>query len=324
MAKSHGLRRVVFLVAGIFVIVNVLAYGHATSLLIYAEKGQRVKRLEDMSAGEKVKVLLTGVAIARPENKATPAALGLRYESITLMLASTSDEALELWHIPSVRDNAPLALVFHGHGAAKDSMLNVAHELHGLGLDVVMPDFRGSGGSSRRDVTIGIREGEDVAAVVAFAKQRWPGRPQVLYGFSMGSAAVLRAVAHHEVRPNAIVLEAPFDRMRNAVGVRLNLLGIPAFPAADIMTFWGGARLGYNGFAHNPAADATAIACPTLVIHGLADPVAPRAMVDAIVSANAEHVRLGTLAGIGHYPGASVQPAAWRALVSRFLADSML
>jgi alpha-beta hydrolase superfamily lysophospholipase len=58
-----------------------------------------------------------------------------------------------------------------------------------------------------------MREAEDVAAAFVYARESWPGQPIVLYGVSMGSAAILRAVAVEGVRPAGLILEGAFDRL---------------------------------------------------------------------------------------------------------------
>ena len=51
---------------------------------------------------------------------------------------------------------------------------------------------------------------------------------------------------------DAAVLECPFDTMLNAVRARFTAMGLPSFPGAGLMVFWGGWQHGYNAFAHNP------------------------------------------------------------------------
>ena len=42
------------------------------------------------------------------------------------------------------------------------------------------------------------------------------------------------------VRADAVVLECPFDRLLTTVEHRFELMGVPAFPLARLLTFWGG------------------------------------------------------------------------------------
>ena len=97
----------------------------------------------------------------------------------------------------------------------------------------------------------------------------------MLYGASMGAAAVLRA-AVGTVAPRAVVLEAPFDRLVTTVVHRFEAMGflaMLALPGAAVLVFWGSVDGGFNGFAHNPADYAARVAVPTLVHPLAASPV---------------------------------------------------
>ena len=51
----------------------------------------------------------------------------------------------------------PLAF-FPGYATPKESLLGAASAFHGWGYTAVLVDFRGVGGSSRSDTTLGVRE----------------------------------------------------------------------------------------------------------------------------------------------------------------------
>ena len=121
-----------------------------------------------------------------------------------------------------------------------------------MGCSVLLVDFRGSGDSSESYTTVGYYEAEDVAAAVDYARKQLPHSKTILYGGSMGAAAVLRAVASCDVQPDAIIAEAIFDKMLNTVRHRFEAMGVPSFPSAQLLVFWGGRQAGFNGFAHNP------------------------------------------------------------------------
>jgi hypothetical protein len=106
--------------------------------------------------------------------------------------------------------------------------------MYEMGYSTFLVDFRGSGGSSGTVTTLGMREAEDVAAAVTYVRQMWPEQRIILYSTSMGSSAVLRAVAVEGVQPDAIIAETPFDRLSSAVRARLRLMGLPIFPATEL------------------------------------------------------------------------------------------
>ena len=111
--------------------------------------------------------------------------------------------------------------LFHGYAACKAYLLKEAQALHRMGYAVLLVDFRGSGGSSGNVTTIGVDEADDVSRVWEYARLSWKDQPVIFYGQSMGSAAILRALALHEdIRPAALVLECPFDKLRSTVANR--------------------------------------------------------------------------------------------------------
>jgi hypothetical protein len=154
--------------------------------------------------------------------------------------------------------------------------------LHELGYSTFLVDFRGVGGSSGSVTTLGIREAADVAHAVDYVRQTWPGQPVILYGTSMGSSALLRAVAREDVQPQAVIAEAPFARLSDAVDARVRSMRVPTFPASELLLFWGSVQLGANAFVHNPADYAPDVTCPTLLLRGAEDARVAAEEIDAI------------------------------------------
>src|SRR5436305_1579766 len=64
----------------------------------------------------------------------------------------------------------------------------------------------------------------------------------------------------------------PFDRLLSTVKARFAGLGVPSFPGAQLLVFWGGWQHGFNGFRHNPVDYARDVSCPVLLLHGRQDP----------------------------------------------------
>lgn len=241
-----------------------------------------------------------GIGIPRQVISKTPRNLGLDYR--TQRIAINSKEWLELWSIPAttpvsastlstVASSATNAtakgtiVLFPGSGGNKSQhLLMPAQEFHRLGYDTVLVDFRGVGGSSGHTSTIGVREAEDVTTVVNYLQRSAPHRPIVLYGLSMGGAAILRAIAYRGIKPDGIILELPFARLLNATRSRVRKLGLPEFPVAESLVFWGGLQHGFNGFTHNPEDYAKTVHCPTLVLHGQRDPWTTTADIQKIVN----------------------------------------
>jgi len=196
--------------------------------------------------------------------------------------------------------------------------------LHAAGYDTLLVDFRGAGGSSGSDTTLGVREAEDVAHSVAYAERTWPGRHIILYGVSMGAAAVLRAIAIEDVKPNAVILESPFDSLLGAVGNRFHAMGLPAFPSAELLVFWGSVQQEFDGFTHNPVEYARSVECPALLLHGELDPRVTVEQNALIFERLAGQKQLVSFPGAGHESLIVDAPEAWKQHVADFLQQELV
>jgi pimeloyl-ACP methyl ester carboxylesterase len=185
-------------------------------------------------------------------------------------------------------------------------------------------DFRGSGESSEAYTTIGYREAEDVAAAVRYAREHLPHARLILYGQSMGAAAVLRAVHACGVQPDAIIAEAVFDRMLSTVRNRFRIMGVPSFPGAELLVFWGGRQAGFDGFSLNPVDYAASVRCPILFLHGAADPRARIEEARSVFAAVPGWKRFKEFPGLGHQAALARFPDEWKATVAQFLRDAAL
>ena len=248
-----------------FVLLNAMAYMHARAMTHFVSGGERTEKPEALTFSQKLQVLLEGVEMPRPVNRKNPADFGLAFD--TMALTNLHGIRLEAWRIRQPSSKG-MVLMFHGYGASKDSLLPAAKEFSEMGYETMLVDFYGSGGSQGNETSVGFHEADDVFAAFQFARQQSPDRPVVLYGSSMGAAAVLRAVHAHQIDPDALILECPFDRLLSTVQNRFKAMQVPAFPCAQLLVFWGGLQQGYNGFQFNPAEYASEVRCPVLLLHG--------------------------------------------------------
>jgi hypothetical protein len=210
--------------------------------------------------------------------------------------------------------------MFHGHADSKDSELNAAAVFAELGYSTLPVDFYGSGGSGGNDTSIGFHEATDVANAYEYARHLPGEQAVILYGGSMGAAAILKAVADRNIEPGAIVLECPFDSLLGTVRHRFTTMGLPAFPAAELLVFWGGWQQGFNGFRYNPSEDARAVRSPTLLMNGDRDPWVTREEAEQIFDHLQGPKQLKIFHGLQHQSFLNARPAEWKRSVSSFLA----
>ena len=298
--------------------VNVVAFMQARAMTHFADGGSRTAAPEQLSALEKFSVLLTGVNIPRPKNNRTPSSWASDFE--TYRIQNPDGATLEAWYVAGGKDR-PIVTLFHGFAVSKAALLPAAQVFHELGYGVLLVDFYGSGGSTGSGTTIGVKEADDVVATLAYARRTWPERKIVLYGISMGGAALLRAIAVNGARPEAIIVEATFDRLRHTSQNRFRVMGVPLAPLADLLLFWGSVQQGINFFAHNPAQYARAVKSPALILHGEEDQRATLAQGRAVATAMGAHGHFISFAGVRHMPIVEARPEQWRAAVRQFLAS---
>lgn len=248
----------------LFLLLNVMCCFHAYKLTHFAEAtGSRAKRIERMSTAEKVKAVFFGVSNPKPTNRNTPS------KSFSTIYID-SNVKLECWEMAVPQPKGTIAL-FHGFGASKSSMVSVAERFVEMGYTALLVDFMGSGGSEGRTTTIGYEEAINVHDVHNYLNARGDNNI-MLYGCSMGAAAIMKAVAELHVQPTKIMLECPFATMSDAVGVRIAAMHVPQYPFRPLLMFWGGVVNGFNAFGHNPEEYAKNIQVPTLLLYGKRDP----------------------------------------------------
>lgn len=298
--------------------VNLVAWRQAWAMSHFVRSGERTGSPERLGVLAKLRVLALGVTLPRPENRRTPKDLGLDYQAVHFPGASGID--LEAWLIPAgAATTNGIVLLFHGYGASKEALLPVAGEFHTLGWEVLLVDFHGSGGSAGDTTSVGWHEAEDVAAAFQAAARLAPGKRRVLYGVSMGAGACLRAVHVHGVKPDALIVECPFDRMLTTVRRRFQAMRVPAWPLAEVLTFWGGRAGGFDAFTHNPVDYAASVQCPTLFLHGGKDPRVSVAEVTRVHDAVSGAKSLKLFPALGHQSYVEAEPGAWRETVAGFL-----
>ncbi len=289
-------------------------------MLEYSDEPVRTGAPEKLSRWQKLGVLVRGVNLPRPESDVLPDELGPQTQSLSI--PSTDGVTLGAWHCPA-EAGAPLVVLFHGYGAEKTDTLAEAKGFLRIGSSVMLVDFRGSGDSSESYTTLGYAEADDVAAAVNYAATHLSPSKIVLYGKSMGAAAVLRAVYAHGVRPDAIIGEAVFDTMLHTVKNRFAAMKVPSFPSAELLVFYGGWHHGFNGFRLNPVDYATAVDCPILFLHGSGDRRAYLADAKRVFDAVSATKEFKEFPNLGHAASIERYPSEWDEVVSRFLAQAL-
>lgn len=316
--KKHPVRSLFAALLAGFLIFNLMAALQARAMTHFSREAgvERTHKPERLSIWQKFKVLTCGVSIPRPENQRTPADVGLKYE--TKYFTGAHGLKIEAWQIQASNSKGTVIL-FHGYCGCKDSLLEAAEEFHSLGYDTLLVDFYGSGGSAGDDTSIGYYEAEDVVAAYRYVKQEKPDQPVILYGVSMGAAAILRAVGELGINPDALILECPFDRLFATVQNRFAAMRLPSFPAAQLLMFWGGVLQGFDGFKFNPMDYARNVKCPVLLMNGGADPRVTKNEAENIAKNLNSESEFKLFPDLSHQSYVATHKTEWRSYVSAFL-----
>ncbi len=304
----------------LFVIINAVAFFHAYKFTHFANNVIKTEKPENLSATDKLKTLVFGVNNPRPVNKKKPNRYFYTFEL-------QSNKKISCWFIPSENagsENRTIkgtVLLFHGYSGEKASMLDKAEEFLKLGYNTVLVDFMGSGESEGDQTTVGYKEAEEVKTVFDYMVNK--GEKNIfLFGTSMGSVAVLKAVSCYQLPTKAIIIECPFGTMFETVCARFRIMHLPTFPMAALLVFWGGVQNGFWAFGHNPIEYAKGVKCNTLLMYGDQDKNVSRSETNEIYSNLAGPKKLKILSSTGHENFLLKNHDEWIQTISDFLSTN--
>jgi alpha-beta hydrolase superfamily lysophospholipase len=272
--RKKLLKKFAWFVLVVFILMNVVAFFHAYKFTHFSGNSQKTVS-KNLSFGGKLNALIFGISNPRPENKEKP----MRpYETVVLQ----SNKKIECWNIKADSGKGTVIL-FHGYGGEKSSMLRHADEFLKLGYNAFLVDFMGSGGSEGNQTTIGFREAEEVKSCYEYlvAKKE---KNIFLFGTSLGAAAILKSIHDYAITPTGIIIECPFGSLYRTTCARFRSLGVPSFPMAGLLVFWGGVQNGFWAFSFKPEQYARKVFCPTLLFYGEKDEKVSRDEIGIIYS----------------------------------------
>lgn len=309
------LKRTLRVLLVLFLLLNIIAAFHAWKFThFYAAGTFRNKTPEQMNVLEKAQILLLGVRISKSMVRHTP---DVPYETIHLTTANGLQ--LEGWWIPTPSSKGTVIL-FHGYGGSKDGPIPEAEYFQKLGYNALLVDFRAHGNSEGNVCTVGYKEAEDVMLAYNFVQQK--GEKHILlWGVSMGAAAILRAVPVYHLQPDKVILECSFATLTDAVKGRMRAVGLPGSPFSELLTFWGGVENGFWGFSYNPNEYAERITMPALVCWGVHDTrVTRQETISVYQHLGTKKKELVIFEECGHQSFCRREGAKWKQHVREFLA----
>jgi len=208
--------------------------------------------------------------------------------------------------------------MFHGHGGKKSGTNEEAAAFRNLGYNTFQLDFRAHGSSEGNTCTIGYDESEDVK--LAYDYIAGLGEKNIiLWGISMGAAAVTKSMDDYTIQPGKIILEMPFGTIEDAVKGRIKLMGLPAQPFTALITFWGGAQNGFWAYNMKPTEYVKKIECPVLLQWGANDPRVTLAETELLYNNIKGTKNLVVYENSGHESLCKNENAKWTSEVTAFL-----
>ena len=152
-------------------------------------------------------------------------------------LRTSDGQDIGEWFIEGTEeDDAPQVLLLHGNKGSRTNSLKRAEFLASAGYPVLMISLRAHGDSTGDFNDIGFSARHDVVAAVEFLERKHPGRPIVVMGVSLGSAAAIFAAKELGLRVHGYILESPYQDLKTAVWNRTQTYLPPVL-----------AQLGYAG-----------------------------------------------------------------------------
>lgn len=231
------------------------------------------------------------------------------------------------WHIPAAGGagpDGPTVLLVHGRSSNKSDFLRYAPPLHEA-YNLLVIDLRNGGGSGGTTTTMGVGEGRDVAAAVAWLTRAKRPAWTAAVGVSLGGAAILQALPQAPAI-RAVVLDSVHGRIVDAMGTGVaHDRGYPAWPTGWAMATGASLRLGFDITAADPVRTIPALGDrPLLLLHGARDPYdVPDQSAEVnrrAAEAAGVPVELHYCAGAGHAEVRDRCPDEWAAWVRGFLA----
>jgi dipeptidyl aminopeptidase/acylaminoacyl peptidase len=254
----------------------------------------------------------------------TPESVGvIEYQDVSF--SSTDGINLRGWYVPP--DNGAVVILVHGLGGNRGQLLDDAGILVERGYGVMLFDLRNSGESGGEITTLGLLEANDVQGAVDFVLAQ-PGVDTDrigLLGHSMGGATVILAAAQDQ-RVRAVVAQSAYTGIEDNVEDTLRqLTGLPPFPFAPLVIFFGEREAGFDITEVQPIDEIAAISPrAVMIVHGEEDELIPVANAYELYEAAGVPRGIYVIPGGRHYGLPQSEPEEYIERVVGFLDKYLL
>lgn len=200
-------------------------------------------------------------------------------------LVASDRSRISVWHLPAdgLPPARPVSLFFHGNGENLETMRlsGLLGELARLDIGFAAVDYPGYGRSGGRPSEDSVGGAADAAW--QWLESRYPDRPRLVCGWSLGAAVALRLAAQQGESVQGVIAMSPWTSLPDVAGRH--------FPGWLVR--WA-LHEKYDSLAVAPK-----IGTPTLVLHGARDRIIPVSQGQRVAAALPDS-RWVPIPGAGH------------------------
>jgi len=189
------------------------------------------------------------------------------------------------------------------------------------GYNILLYDHRNHGKSGGRWSTFGYFERHDLAAWLAWARERIGNSGQVgVMGESYGAATAIQCLAETQ-GADFLICDSCFSELTDLLAYHLELdYQLPPFPFLRLASIWSKLLTGMAFEDISPLRDIGKITIPCLFTHGKGDKFTPARMSEALYAAKTQGMRsLYLVQNADHAEAFFIDPQAYEAQVAAFL-----
>ena len=217
--------------------------------------------------------------------------------------------------------NGNYVLLVHGYGGTGRSMTTFAEHFYQKGYHLLSVDLRANGQSEGRYLGFGWLDRLDILEWINFILSDSPNAKIVLFGVSMGGAAVMNTTG--ETLPQNVVaaiedsgFSVIFDEIERLCW---NGYRFPPLPFLYVSSVVSEIKAGYSFKDESCLTQLQKSKTPTLFIHGTADAVVPHGMLALNYNACASEKQMLSVEGAGHIRSVQTDEELYWRTVDEFL-----
>jgi uncharacterized protein len=183
----------------------------------------------------------------------TPDQIGLPYDDVSLH--SGDGVTLHGWYVIAAAEPRATVLYLHGNSGNIGNCLETVKQMVLLGMNVLVIDYRGYGGSTGKPSEQGLYDDAEAAWRYLIDTRKADPQEVVVYGQSLGGAVASQLAARHT--PGALILEAAFTSLTASAAEHY-----PWLPVRWL-----------SRYRFDTLAALKTVHCPVLIVHSLNDEV---------------------------------------------------